>query len=71
MNKLFNEDIYNNGKAKGMGRKNASIGNFKTIVNGRNKKLEPIDNAQKENSDEYNDFEKPDTFFVTDLQKKI
>ena len=60
MNQLFNEDIYNATKYKTISKNKSSIDISKT-TNAKNK------SAKK--SDEYDDFEKNDNFFVTNMKK--
>ncbi len=67
LNQLFNEDIYNSTRYKGIGKNKSTTDVFKTTHNGRNKKLDEL--GEKE--EEYNDFEKQDTFFVTNLKKEV
>ena len=60
MNKLFNEDNYSNTKYnKTIGKNKSSIDVFRTVDNTKN----------NNKNEEYNDFEKGDDFFVTNLKK--
>ena len=67
MNQLFNEYIYNSTRYKCIVKNKYTTDVFKTTHNGRNKKLDEL--GEKE--EEYNDFEKQDTFFVTNLKKEV
>ena len=57
MNELFNEDIHRSTKYKTIQKNKSSIDVFKSANNSKN------------NSGEYNDFEKSDNFFVTNMKK--
>ena len=57
MNQLFNEDIHSSTKYKTMQKNKSSIDVFKSGSKSKN------------NSGEYNDFEKSDNFFVTNMKK--
>ena len=68
MNKLFNEDIHSATRYKSMGKNKSCIDVSKTAQIERNKKAEEV---KEQGDDEYNDFEKKDNFFVTNLNKQI
>ena len=63
MNQLFNEDIHSSTKYRQMNKNKSNIDVFRNPNNNNKSK----DN--KENEDEYNDFEKKDDFFVTNMKK--
>ena len=56
LNELFNEDVKSSTKYKTMGKNNSSIDAFRT-------------SKDEKNNDGYNDFEKKDDFFVTNIKK--
>jgi len=72
MKKLFNEDTSNSTKFKTIKTNKSSIDAFKTASNTNNnsKSMKTLNNkiVEENNDNDYNDFQKDDNFFVTNIK---